>query len=74
MPEEVSQFKIVLRRFLRHKLAVGAMMVMGLIIMIALFAPVIPLLNRMKSKSAKTSLRPDREVKMDAYIGWVQMP
>jgi peptide/nickel transport system permease protein len=41
MPEEVSQFKIVIRRFLRHKLAVGAMMVMGLIVLIAIFAPVI---------------------------------
>ena len=41
MPEEVSQFKIVLRRFIRHKLAVTSMFVFGIIVLIAVFAPVL---------------------------------
>jgi peptide/nickel transport system permease protein len=41
MPEEVSQFKIVTRRFFRHKLAVGSLIVLGIIVLIAILAPVI---------------------------------
>jgi peptide/nickel transport system permease protein len=41
MPEEVSQFKVVLRRFLRHKLAVGSLIVLGVVVLIAVLAPVI---------------------------------
>jgi peptide/nickel transport system permease protein len=41
MPEEVSQFKVVLRRFLRHKLAVGSMVMLTIIVLIAVFAPLI---------------------------------
>lgn len=41
MPEEVSQFKVVSRRFLRHKLAVGSMIVFAFVVLIALLAPVI---------------------------------
>ncbi|MFZ5809703.1 MAG: ABC transporter permease [Chloroflexota bacterium] len=39
MPEEVSQFKVVLRRFLRHRLAVGSLIVLGIVVLIAIFAP-----------------------------------
>jgi peptide/nickel transport system permease protein len=39
MPEEVSQLKIIARRFLRHRLAVVSLFVMTAIILIAIFAP-----------------------------------
>ena len=41
MPEEVNQFQIVLRRFVRHKLAVASLFVLATIILIAIFAPVL---------------------------------
>lgn len=41
MPEEINQFQLVTRRFLRHKLAVASLFVLGAIILIAIFAPVI---------------------------------
>jgi peptide/nickel transport system permease protein len=41
MPEEVSQWKVVLRRLFRHKLAVGSMIIWGIIVLIALLAPYI---------------------------------
>jgi peptide/nickel transport system permease protein len=41
LPEEVSQLKIVTRRFLRHKLAVASLFVLGIIVLIAIFAPLI---------------------------------
>ncbi|MBN1537083.1 MAG: ABC transporter permease [Anaerolineales bacterium] len=41
MPEEVSQFKVVTRRFFRHKLAVGSMIVLGVVILIAICAPLL---------------------------------
>jgi peptide/nickel transport system permease protein len=41
MPEEVSQWKVVVRRLFRHKLAVGSMIIWGIIVLIALLAPYI---------------------------------
>jgi peptide/nickel transport system permease protein len=41
MPEEVSQFQVVTRRFLRHRLAVVSLFVLGAVILIAIFAPAI---------------------------------
>jgi peptide/nickel transport system permease protein len=41
MPEEVSQVKVVLRRLLRHKLAIGSMMVWAIILLAAIFAPLL---------------------------------
>jgi peptide/nickel transport system permease protein len=45
MPEEVSQFKVVMRRFFRHKLAVGSMIVLGVVVLIAILAPVLSAYN-----------------------------
>jgi peptide/nickel transport system permease protein len=45
MPEEVSQYKVVLRRFFRHRLAVGSMVVLLIIIFISIFAPMLSAYN-----------------------------
>ncbi|MBI3241938.1 MAG: ABC transporter permease [Chloroflexi bacterium] len=39
MPEEVSQLKVITRRFLRHRLAVVSMIVLAAIFLLAAFAP-----------------------------------
>jgi peptide/nickel transport system permease protein len=41
LPEEESQFRVVLRRFRRHRLAMAATIVTGLIFLVAALAPVI---------------------------------
>ncbi len=41
MPEEVNQLQLVIRRFLRHKLAVVALFALGIVFLIAIFAPFI---------------------------------
>lgn len=41
MPEEVNQFKMVLHRFLRHRLAVGSLIVFSIIVLIAIFGPML---------------------------------
>jgi peptide/nickel transport system permease protein len=39
MPEEVSQIQLVVRRFLRHKLAVVALFVLAIVLVLAVFGP-----------------------------------
>ncbi len=39
MPEEVSYLKVVTRRFLRHRLALASLLVLGVIVLLAIFAP-----------------------------------
>lgn len=41
MPEEISQFKLVLQRFLRHRLAVGSLIVFSMVVLVAIFAPML---------------------------------
>jgi peptide/nickel transport system permease protein len=70
MPEEVSQLKVVARRLLRHRLAVGSMIVWGIILLITILAPYITSYKPTDLKVGNSFLAPGAQ-DPDGRIHWL---
>ncbi len=71
MPEEVSQFQVVLNRFLRHRLAVIALSVLAVIVLLAIAAPFIAPFSPTEITVGNDFLAPGSQAADGVRVHWL---
>ncbi len=71
MPEEISQFQVVTRRFLRHRLAVFSLVVLASIVFLAVIAPLIAPFSPTEIAVGNDFLSPGSLAKDGVRVHWL---